>query len=418
MSTKRFVALVMALAMMFTLLPVTALAEGEYAISIDPAIAGGSVETDPKNEAAEGEEVTITVSPADGYHLEALTVKDGDNQDVEVTNNKFTMPAANVTVSATFGVDQFTVTFVDDNGITVSSSSYNYGTPADEIVIPGAPTKDDDPCANYGFAGWTPEVTAVTGNATYTATYDVALHHTPVVYQAAVEPTCSEGGCKAYYLCVACGKCCSDAEGTQEISSESLFIPATGNHTIEWKDAVPATCTEAGTDEYWECTFCHQKFSDADGKNPINAPGSTPALVHSFGEWEVTTEPTCTEDGEETRTCSRCDAIETRPVDALGHDYSAVNSATCTEAGVKTSTCSRCNDTYTEDAPALGHDYTTVVTEPTCTEQGYTTHTCSRCENSYADTYTDTLDHDYGEWTVTTEPTCTEAGEETQTCSR
>ena len=138
MSTKRFVALVMALAMLFTLTaPAFTFAEGEtsYQITIE-STSNGSVTTQPANEAAEGEEVTLTVSPADGYHLEALTVKDASDQKVTVTNNKFTMPAANVTVSATFGVDQFTVTFVDDNGITVSSSSYNYGTPADEIVIP------------------------------------------------------------------------------------------------------------------------------------------------------------------------------------------------------------------------------------------------------------------------------------------
>ena len=41
---------------------------------------------------------------------------------------------------------------------------------------------------------------------------------------------------------------------------------------------------------------------------------------HSFGEWTVTTEPTCTEKGVETRTCE-CGESETREVAALGHDY-------------------------------------------------------------------------------------------------
>ena len=41
---------------------------------------------------------------------------------------------------------------------------------------------------------------------------------------------------------------------------------------------------------------------------------------HSFGEWTVTTEPTCTEKGIETRTCE-CGETETREVAALGHDF-------------------------------------------------------------------------------------------------
>ena len=52
---------------------------------------------------------------------------------------------------------------------------------------------------------------------------------------------------------------------------------------------------------------------------------------HDFGEWVVTIPATCTEEGEEQRTCS-CGETETRTIAALGHDY--VN-------GV----CTRCEDT-------------------------------------------------------------------------
>ena len=40
--------------------------------------------------------------PAEGYELEAYSVKDAAGNAVAVTNGKFTMPASNVTVSATF----------------------------------------------------------------------------------------------------------------------------------------------------------------------------------------------------------------------------------------------------------------------------------------------------------------------------
>ena len=104
------------------------------------------------------------------------------------------------------------------------------------------------------------------------------------------------------------------------------------------------------------------------------------AHVHSFGEWTETKAATCTEKGEETRTCGSCGETETREIEALGHDYESV------------------------------------VTEPTCTEGGYTTHTCSRCGDSYTDSETAALGHDWSEWTETKAATCTEKGEETRTC--
>ena len=60
----------------------------------------GSVTAEPKNAAA-GATVTLTVKPDDGYALTDLTVKHGE-ENVTVTDNKFTMPAGAVTVTATF----------------------------------------------------------------------------------------------------------------------------------------------------------------------------------------------------------------------------------------------------------------------------------------------------------------------------
>ena len=63
------------------------------------------------------------------------------------------------------------------------------------------------------------------------------------------------------------------------------------------------------------------------------------------------------------------------------------------------------------------HSYKDVVTAPTCTEKGYTTHTCA-CGDSYVDTYTDALGHAWDEGKVTKEPTETETGVKTFTCTR
>lgn len=62
----------------------------------------GTVTADPTT-AKEGTTVTLTVTPDNGYELGTLTVKDGENNAVTVnSDNTFTMPDSNVTVSATF----------------------------------------------------------------------------------------------------------------------------------------------------------------------------------------------------------------------------------------------------------------------------------------------------------------------------
>ena len=84
-----------------------------FAITLPESFENGSV-TCNKTEAAEGETVTLTVTPDDGYELETLTVTIVDattgtplraNVDVAPGENgtyTFAMPAAPVTVSATF----------------------------------------------------------------------------------------------------------------------------------------------------------------------------------------------------------------------------------------------------------------------------------------------------------------------------
>ena len=55
------------------------------------------------------------------------------------------------------------------------------------------------------------------------------------------------------------------------------------------------------------------------------------AHEHTFGEWVVTTQPTCTQDGLETRTCSACGEVETRVIPAAGHDYKDGKCTVCGE---------------------------------------------------------------------------------------
>ncbi len=62
----------------------------------------GKVTADP-TEVEAGTKITLTVAPDKGYELDTLTVKESDGKTVAVAaDNTFTMPASNVTVSATF----------------------------------------------------------------------------------------------------------------------------------------------------------------------------------------------------------------------------------------------------------------------------------------------------------------------------
>ena len=77
-----------------------------------------------------------------------------------------TMPAENVTVKATWTINQYTVKFVAD-GEVVSESVLDYGT---AITAPEAPVRE-----GYTFKGWTPDVdeTVPANDVEYVAEYTI-----------------------------------------------------------------------------------------------------------------------------------------------------------------------------------------------------------------------------------------------------
>lgn len=73
--------------------------------------------------------VTLTVTPDEGYELDELTVVDANNNPVTVSNNSFKMPNSDVTVSATF-VESSGSAVVDEltNANTIGQTTTNYTT--------------------------------------------------------------------------------------------------------------------------------------------------------------------------------------------------------------------------------------------------------------------------------------------------
>ena len=73
-----------------------------FAITVAEGIENGTVVAD-KQEAAEGDVVTLTITPAEGFELDYITVTGvNTNVAVPVENNKFTMPADAVNINAAF----------------------------------------------------------------------------------------------------------------------------------------------------------------------------------------------------------------------------------------------------------------------------------------------------------------------------
>ena len=143
---------------------------------------------------------------------------------------------------------------------------------------------------------------------------------------------------------------------------------------------------------------------------------------HDFGEWTVTVPATCTEAGEEQRTCA-CGEVEIQEIAPLGHIFGegeVTASATCTQTGVMTYTCECCGETKTETIAMAEH---TVVIDaavaPTCVETGLTEGShCSVCHTILIEQRTiSALWHNFGEWEVILPATCTELGEKQRTCS-
>ncbi len=316
--------------------------------------------------------------------------------------------------------------------------------------LPSLPDTEDEE-----FVGWflqnNPDVRIDNGSVMvpgYTTLFPKWGTHTFKEVEAK-EPTCTEGGWKAYHYCTNQG-----CDYTTKVE-----IPALEHNFVKHEE-VPATCTEDGTVEYWECVNCKKKFSDSSCRNEISQI-TIPALGHALVKIDEVA-ATCTEKGvKEHYKCARCyslfadekaeepttkDELETpalghewvykygerivdghwqqcsRPnckatTDVTSHDYSikeGITAPTHNTPGEMKYTCSLCGATKTEDIPPLGDEHkgeAVKVLEPTCEESGYTVYKCTvpGCGVEYKGNYVDPKGHK----TIKVEAknsTCTEKG--------
>ena len=447
--TRRLLALLLAVATVFSLLSMSVSAADEQT---GPELKLVSTATEP-------------LKKGDSFTVEVQFPKDAEFSNFELYFDfdltQFKLVSVNTKYKVTIDNKEYEIPYVKDMLMVVKTDSveYNGKTYGGSIATASAGTEEQ------------PNVTASEG-VLFTLTFEVLKCNaeqqnisifsklfqksttlsdfediTPVITPAQItishtlttvpakDATCTEDGNKAYWICSACEKWFSDENGMTEITDkDSVVKKATGHSPSEtWSydsdyhwhicttcNAVldkaahsggTATCSAQAT-----CEACGQKYgattehdyqwnhdaaqhwkecSACSAIDPAN-----PKTNHNFGEWVTEKEATCTETGTQKRTCADCGYSETAEIAMIAHTlthHEAVTPTCTTTGSIEYWECSVCGKKFSDEActtevtdvtiPMANHTLNkTEAKAPTCTENGNIAYwTCSVCEKLFSD---------------------------------
>lgn len=204
---------------------------------------------------------------------------------------------ADLTLTAKWQLNRYTITFDTAGGSEVPSITQDYGT---AIIAPANPTK-----TGYTFAGWDKTIpsTMPAGDMTITARWtenrviviirpddskdepDPGIVHRWGPWRSNGDGThtrrCTASGCfdqqngKCYggtpnctqrASCILCGAKYGKTDPTRHASLEKL-------------EAIAATAAANGRVECWHCTACDKYFADANGKTELTAENTVTEKV-------------------------------------------------------------------------------------------------------------------------------------------
>ena len=314
-----------------------------------------------------GDAPALDPEPKTGYTLDATIEKLG-GQGVELTEPdeiKFIVVFAVAPSS-----DSATISFFERLATATGGKCYRASSSTKITEIMDQILSIDIPEISHVFSDWSVQRAATCEEAglqirtcshcDLEETVEIApLGHDFGEWIALTAPTCTDPGEERRD----CSRC--DAFETRE-------VPALGHSkTVYFQEA---SCSEAGF-RITLCLRCGESLSS----------GVLPALPHDWDDGVVTREPTCTEKGVITYTCSGCGETKTEPVDLLAHDWDdgeVTKEPSCTEAGERTFTCAVGGETRTEPIDKLDHEIVLVEgTAPKCVENGLTDGwKCAVCE--------------------------------------
>lgn len=332
-----------------------------------------------------------------------------------------------ITLYAQWKVNSYGITVKSANstmGYVTGGGTYNYGKSVSISAV-----------ANYGykFVKWSDGNTSasrtitVNGAATYVAYFEARPYTMTVYSDDTTMGTVGGGGSYNYHT-----------------NATITAYPKTGHHFVEWDDgntSNPRTVYMEGNDSY-TAYFEKNKYSltayvyDIDTNSSNNTIGSvsntgtyeygdyvtmkaTPIVgykfvkwndgntsatrtvqvlsdvncyayfqvdpntcPHTYGNYIIDTEATCTATGTKHRVCSKCDTVESDIIAKKAHtlgDWIVDTAATCETVGSHHRVCTVCKEEMpSENIEPLGHDFEETIVESTCTVKGSETLTCKR----------------------------------------
>ena len=206
---------------------------------------------------------------------------------------------------------------------------------------------------------------------------------------------------------------CFNSEGGMGVATHEEYlelqalIDANGGHLPDDDAAYNAIVSKYEPIEYDDGTVTQPGQQVPQSSQPAAQPAQKTETAKT--ETTQTTQTETTETPEEPE----------EPEHEHSYRKEITTMPTCTEDGVATYTCDECGDSYTESIPATGHDegeWSTEV-EPTCTTAGKEVLKCTRCGEILDEREIPALGHTPGEWEVTKQADWIHDGERIKKCT-
>ena len=149
------------------------------------------------------------------------------------------------------------------------------------------------------------------------------------------------------------------------VYSDWITISATKHDMRHYDAQAPSGCTTDGWKEHYKAIDCDKYFSDAEGTNQVTFESLIDRAEHDWGDWTDSELPTDTEAGVQQRVCKNdASHVETRPLYAVKFNMNG-------QQGIAPATqnvASGASATVPVEPKAAGQTFEGWYTDPSCTD--------------------------------------------------